>query len=390
MKRIAVSILCATLALLTGCRTLSQSQAKTAYQRNTTADIPFETGHLENRFLVVEYAPAMLGRVCQVGVKQPNGQPAIPLLAPLKVTRYTETPLFALDRDNSCGIREMFWGRSINGISSMEVKERTSNQVVLTSRFYGNSWFGAERSISLLPEGLGLEITACFVNHDQQTAQIAPWLNLIGNAPATPVLPARGSGEVRGKGRQDWHTRDFLFTGQKGNSFLPPAQNWCGCRLAGRDIVWGITFAPEDFTPDGFFYSWGSPDGIAPVIRTLEAIFPNRSLAPNEKYTIRYKLLAFPGLRHINSLCGTTALELRNAGTDWEARLVSAMPQTQPCQMTIALQDAEGKTIAQESRELPQSMAGNLVTIPLTVKGTPVTGTLSLGDTQAKILFEMQ
>ena len=389
MMRMA-AILCFLLVLLTGCRTPSQSKPQPAYQRNSTSDIPFDTGRLENRFLTVEYAPAILGRVSQVSLKQPNGQPAIPLLAPLKVTRYTETPLFGLEHDNSCGIREMFWGGKVNGTSSMEVTEQTSSKVVLTSRFYGNSWFGLERSIALLSDGLGLEMTATFVNHDSQANKIAPWLNLIGNAPATPILPAQGAGEVRGRGRQDWHTRDFLFTGRKDNSFLPPAQNWCGCCLAGRDIVWVITFAPEDFTPDGFFYSWGSPDGITPVIRTLEAIFPERKLASNEQHTIRYKLLAFPGLRKINALCGTTALELRNEGANWEARLIPAMPLQEASTVTITLQDTEGKTIAQNAANLQPCEAGNLVTIPLTVKGTPVTGTLSLGDTQAKILFEIQ
>ncbi|MBQ6473835.1 MAG: hypothetical protein IJJ33_17745 [Victivallales bacterium] len=387
MMRIA-AILCFSLVLLTGCRTPSQPKPQPAYQRNSTSDIPFETGRLENRFLTVEYAPAMLGRVSQVSLKQPAGQPAIPLLAPLKVTRYTETPLFGLEHDNSCGIREMFWGGKVNGISSMEVKEQTAAKAVLASRFYGNSWFGLERSIALLPDGLGLEVSATFVNHDSQANKIAPWLNLIGNAPATPILPAKGTGEVRGHGRQDWHTRDFLFTGQKDNSFLPPAQNWCGCRLAGRKVVWGITFAPEDFTPDGFFYSWGSADGLTPVIRTTEAIFPERILAPNEQHAIRYKLLVFPGLQAINALCGTTPLELRNEGADWEARLVPAMPVQEARPVTITLQNAEGKAIAQNSASLQPCEAGRLATIPLTVKGTPVIGTLAIGDSQAKILFE--
>ena len=387
MMRIA-AILCFSL-VLTGCRTpFSQSTPKPAYQRNSTSEIPFETGCLENRFLTVEYAPAMLGRVSQVSLKQPNGKPAIPLLEPLKVTRYTETPLFGLEHDNSCGIREMLWGGKVNGTSSMEVTEQTSSKVVFTSRFYGNSWFGLERSITALQDGLGLEMTATFVNHDSQANKIAPWLNLIGNAPATPILPAQGAGEVRGRGRQDWHTRDFLFTGRKDNSFLPPAQNWCGCRLAGRDIVWVITFAPEDFTPDGFFYSWGSPDGVTPVIRTLEAIFPERNLAPDEQRTIRYKLLVFPGLQKINALCGTTALELRNKGGNWEARLVPAMPLREARPVTITLQNAEGKTIAQNAANLHPCEAGNLLTFPLTVQGTPVIGSIAIGDTLAKILFE--
>ena len=389
MMRTVAILCCFTLPLLTGCRTPVQAKSQPVYQRNTTCEIPFDTGSIGNRFLTVEYAPVMLGRITQVSLKQPNGQPAIHLLAPLKVSRYTETPLFDMEHDNSCGIREMFWGYKMNGTSPMEVTEQTSSKVVLISRFYGNSWYSLERSIALLQDGLGLEVTAAFVNHNTKAGKIAPWLNLIGNAPATPILPARGSGEVRGHGRQDWHARDFLFTGKKDNSFLAPAQYWCGCRLAGRDVVWLISFAPEEFTPDGFFYSWGSPDGTSPVIRTLEAIFPERNLAPNESHTIRYKLLAFPGFQRINALCGTTALELMHVENDnWEARLVHAMPLKESSPVTITLEDAEGKTIAEKSANLQPCEAGHLEAIPMTVKGIPVIGTIAIGKKQVRFLFE--
>ena len=355
-----------------------------AYQRNREEFFPYPTEKLENRALVLTFAPDQLGRLA--GLKLKNG--GIELANAFKLSRYTETPLFHLDSGNFQGVRELFWRRSISGIAPMKCIARTPDSITFETSSYGSTDLGLRRKTTLAKESFIIEIESVFTNRGKTPDKFSVWLNLQGAAPAQPVIPVLAKGVVPMRGAVQLYHRPFIFTGAGGNSNLPPAEDWAGFRLPGRNTVW-VMECPGLKKNGGFFYSWGNQDHRAPI-RTVEPVFPEITLKNGEQSpSFRYRILVFPGLENINALCGETAVELRRTGNGKAVLLLcSAVPVKKAEPVTVILRDKQGKEIFRKNFTLPPGPAGTVSAFPGNLKGTADSGTVRIGTRNSSLYFE--
>lgn len=360
--------------------------AAAPWRRNRTEYFPYRRVTLENPFLTVVFAPGQLGRIASIKVKKSGTE----LLDEFKLCRYTETPLFSLDKGNFQGIRELLWRRSLSGVSPMEPISGKEGEIFLETRAYGGSTLGLRRRARLLPDAPVLEFETVLTNNGGAEEHISLWYNLQGAPPARPLIPAAGQGKVPGRGEVKLHDRAFLFTGTHGNSNLPPAAPWAAFALPGRRVLWAME-CPE-ILAGGFFYSWGSPAGKVPVRRTAEFVLPSVTLAPGAAApVVRCRVMVFPGLDGINALCSGNAFEVakRNSG-DHALNLCTSV--SRPAEKLLCeLRNRDGKILYRREFDLPRRQAGECRTLD-TVKlaGPPVSGTLRLGENAAGIFFEKE
>lgn len=351
------------------------------YERNVETFSPYRRVTMENPFLILTFAPDQLGRLASVRLKEKGTE----LTGEFKLSRYTETPLFYLDSDNFHGIRELFWRRSLSGISPMKEEIRGKGKISFTSSGYGGSNVGLNRTVTLHPEGLWAVFESVLVNNGKSDEKIAVWLNLQGAPPAVPVIPVAGKGSVPQRGVMNLYHRPFLFNGAGGNSNLPGAAEWAGFTLPGRKVVWVVI--AHGLSRGGYYYSWGNQDHRAPI-RTVEPIFPETVVKPGEQSApLRYTLAVFPGLENINALCGAKGIEVVPQGGKALIRICSALPVKQAEKLTLSLFDDKGKNILQMTGELPPGKAGTVVTFEEKCAGKAVSGRIQLGEMSAQIFF---
>jgi hypothetical protein len=351
------------------------------FQRNREQFFDYRKVSLENEFLSLTFAPGQLGRLAALKLKKGN----IPLTGEFKLSRYTETPLFYLDSGNFQGVRELFWGRSLSGIAPMDVLSHTRSTIGFLTKSYGSSNVALIRKVSLLPQTLIVSFASVFSNTAQTDEKISVWLNLQGAPPAVPVIPVLGKGRVPLRGEMELYHRPFLFTGAGGNSNLPPAADWAAFRLPGRKVVW-VMECPT-IRQGGFFYSWGNQDHRAPI-RTVEPVLPEQILKGGASSTlIRYRILVFPGLEHINALCGDSAVEICFSRNKIIVRLCSASASAAE-EFSLTLRDTQGKTVCQYASKLKARKAGELLSLELPCTGAPVSGTLQTGALKTAVFFE--
>lgn len=351
------------------------------YERNVETFSSYRRVTMENPFLLLTFAPDQLGRLASVRLKEKGTE----LTGEFKLSRYTETPLFYLDSDNFHGIRELFWRRSLSGISPMKEKITAKGKIFFTTPGYGGSNVGLNRTVTLHPEGLWAEFESVLVNNGKSVEKIAVWLNLQGAPPAVPVIPAAGSGSVPQRGVMNLYHRPFLFNGAGGNSNLPCAAEWAGFTLPGRKVVWVLI--AHGLSRGGYYYSWGNQDNRAPI-RTVEPVFSEVAVKPGEKSApFRYTLAVFPGLENINGLCGPRGIEVVSRGEKVLVRICSALPVKEAQKFTLSLFDDKGKNILQMTEELPPVKAGVVAAFEEKCFGKAVSGRVRLGNVNAPLFF---
>ena len=354
-----------------------------AYERNKVTYAPYRTVHTGNGFLSLTFAPDQLGRLAVLKLKK-NG---MELTDTFKLQQYTETPLFSLSTDNFQGIRELFWRKSLAGVSPMKIKSKSADTITFETKSYGGSNLGLRRRVRLEKAAFIVNFESVFTNNGKGKEKFAVWLNLQGAPPAKPVIPVPGRGSVPLRGMQNLYHRPFIFTGAGGNSNLPCAEEWAGFRLPGRKTVW--IMESKGIKNGGFFYSWGNQDHRAPI-RTVEPVFPEIEVAPGQKSApVRYRLLVFPGLENINALAGNTALELRRKDPrEIEMLFCHASDFPKPLRSVVTLRDKKGREICKESFLIPPGKAGSVFLRKGKCSGKAAAGTLHFGDVTTNIYFE--
>ena len=360
--------------------------AAAPWRRNRTEYFPYRRITLENPFLTVVFAPGQLGRIASVKLRKSGTE----LLDEFKLCRYTETPLFHLDKGNFQGIRELLWRRSLSGVSPMEPVSGKEGEILFETRTYGGSTLGLRRRARLLPDAPVLEFETVLTNNGRADENISLWYNLQGAPPARPLIPAAGQGKVPGRGEVELHDRAFLFTGAPGNSHLPPAAPWAAFSLSGRRILWAME-CPE-ISGGGFFYSWGSPAGTLPVRRTAEFVLAPVTLAPGAASpVVRCRVMVFPGLEGINALCAGNAFEIAKRSSGEHALTLCTSVSRPAEKLLCELRSREGKILYRREFDLPPRRAGECRTLD-TVKlaAPPVSGTLRLGGNETGIFFEKE
>ena len=351
------------------------------YERNAETFSPYRRVTMENSFLHLTFAPDQLGRLASIRLKEGSTE----LTGEFKLSRYTETPLFYIDSDNFHGIRELFWRRSLSGISPMKEEMIAKGKIAFSTPGYGGSNVGLNRTVTLHPEGLWVAFESVLVNNGKSDEKIAVWLNLQGAPPAVPVIPVAGQGSVPQRGVMNLYHRSFLFNGAGGNSNLPGAAEWAGFTLPGRKVVWVVI--AHGLSRGGYYYSWGNQDHRAPI-RTVEPVFPETVVKPGRKSaSLRYTLAVFPGLENINALCGAKGIEVAARDGKAHIRICSALPVKQTEKLTLSLFDDKGKNILQMTKELPPGKAGTVVTFEEKCSGKAVSGRIRLGEMSAPIFF---
>lgn len=354
------------------------------YQRNQEIYYSYSKVFLKNSFLELTFAPDQLGRLASAKIVKNN----VELTDSFKLLRYQETPLFYIDTDNFQGVRELFWRQDVSGVSSMKIIEKSANSIIFSSNSYGGSNLAAKKTITLNPNELVINFNTSFTNVGNKLEKISIWLNLQGAPPALPIIPILGKGKVASRGEVNLYSRPFIFTGARGNSFLPPADSWAGFTLKGKDTVWVIEC--DDLTKAGsHFYSWGNMDNRAPI-RTVEPILQEFSLKPGEKSApIKYRILVFPGLKYINSLCNNTAVHVDlTKSKSLTLHLCNAKNISQEQKIILILMDKNGKNVWQKEWATKPRKAGTIINFTAPLDNIKVEkGTIKIGEKLANIFF---
>ena len=354
------------------------------YQRNKEIYYSYSKEILKNSFLELTFAPDQLGRLASAKVVQSN----VELTDTFKLLRYQETPLFYIDTDNFQGVRELFWRQDVSGVGPMKIIAKNANSIIFNSNSYGGTNLAAKKTITLNPDELVVNFNTSFTNVGNKLEKISIWLNLQGAPPALPIIPILGKGKVPSRGEVNLYNRPFIFTGARGNSYLPPADIWAGFTLKGKNTVWVIEC--DNLSKAGsHFYSWGNQDNRAPI-RTVEPILQEFILKPGEKSSpIKYRILVFPGLKYINSLCNNTAthVDLTKLKT-LTLHLCNAKNILKDQKIVLTLMDKNGKNIFQKEWSTKPRKAGSIITLTAPLNDIKVEkGTIKIGEKIANIFF---
>ncbi|NLF59883.1 MAG: hypothetical protein GX574_01920 [Lentisphaerae bacterium] len=269
--------------------------------------------HIANNRLELTFLPDSMGRISQIRHRAKQKE----LLQPYIQKILHGNPLFAPSTSNICGIREMFWGIKMTG-SDIPVRlvRQSENQIEFDSLHYGNTAFGLQRKVHLVPDSMLLEFSLKLRNNSSAAATYSLWFNLTPVLPIHTMLPIKGGAQpVRGRGLQKLADEDTLFAGKQGQYFYAPAAPWAAARLESVGLLMVICFDMKELQPDGFFYSWGGITSSGEM-RTFEPIFGSRELAPGDVCEHQYRILFLPEMEALRGMIGNTGINASFSNTE--------------------------------------------------------------------------
>ncbi len=315
MKRIEYRVFKAILVmgLLSGGALLPRTEPFQGRVEQVETDNPLPEVSMANSRLELTFLPDSMGRISQIRHLALQKD----LLLPYRQRILLGNPLFAPSTSNSCGIRELFWGIKMTGSDiPMQLVRQTADQIEFNSPHYGNTAFGLQRNLHLVPDSMILEFSLNVRNNTKAIAEYSLWFNLLPVLPITAMIPVKGGAQpVRGRGLQKLADEDTLFAGKAGQYFYAPAAPWAAARLESAGLLMVICFEPEEMQPDGFFYSWGGITANGEM-RTFEPVFGSRSLKPGEAHEHHYRILFLPEMEALRGMIGNTGINARFSDTE--------------------------------------------------------------------------
>ncbi|MBO7329417.1 MAG: hypothetical protein J6W00_11680 [Lentisphaeria bacterium] len=297
IRGIVFSLLLATSAVVSAAVT----ETPAAYRRIT----------LENRFMALEFLPDSLGRVDQITLKSTGKK----LLINRTLNKVSVDPLYEFYRNNSFGCGENFWKNYVaNRDGRSKVSHPDGQTVVFENKWYGGLSVDLRRTSKLLPDETLFTFEAEVVNRDRKKDfYLAPWYSFTpADAASTRLLiPAKGGRKTHVLGNVKMVQSDIRTDGPSGMFF--PVRNWMATLYTAEKIALAIIVPPEEFFPDGAFYTWhGKAGNIA--YRSMEAILNGKNLAPGAERRFRCNFAVFYGVKNVLDIAGLTAIDAAISG----------------------------------------------------------------------------
>lgn len=312
-----------------------------------TQDSDAEKCTLKNRYLELNFIPGSMGRLSSIKYR-PS---CFEMLIPYETETAKENPLFSPSKDNSRGIRELYWGLSLMGaMTPMQIEKKDSETLIFYSPCYGNTESSLHRKVCLDDNSTCISFETEIQNRSNKTALYSLWFNIVPacNEGFTPVIPSKGGNVTVNKRKYFWSEDDSLLGGGNNlETFVSPARPWIAFAMPSEKLVLAFSSSQEALGGDGFFYSWqGLSNGKN--IKTIEIIMNGGELPPDAKKTYTYSLLIFPGLTSIKEICSDTGIDASVAEDDGKIKVtVSLSPAKNmlPERFEIYFKDLDGTKI---------------------------------------------
>lgn len=299
-------------AVLMSLAALSSAAAVTEKQEFYRKEI------LENRCMELEFLPDSLGRLNQIRWK-PSGRK---LLLERTLTRVSVDPLYEFYRNNSFGCGENFWK---NYVALRDGKSRVGRQdpdsIVFENKWYGGLPIDLRRRSVLPPDSTVITFEAEVFNRGEKPFYAALWYSLVPADAGSTILQIPAAAGKPGHILGNVNVLEHPAVISKRTGLFAPARNWAAVVYPEEKLVLAVIAPPEEFFPDGGFYTWLGEDNKIKY-RSLEIILNGRDIAPGRKSVSRCHIAVFGGLRGIRDIAGTTAIDVERS--DGKTALVLA------------------------------------------------------------------
>lgn len=261
---------------------------------------------MENQFLILEFLPESLGRMDQIIFKSTGKK----LLIERSLTKVSVDPLYEFYRNNSFGCGENFWK---NYVASRDGKSRVTApdkaHISFENFWYGGLAVNVSRRSELLENETLITFEAEVFNRDEKKSFfLAPWYSLVPDKleNTTLLIPVKGGLKSHALGNVKAFEKDMISQNPKG--LLAACRNWVATVYPEEKLVLAVIIPPEEFFPDGAFYSWHGQDGSRNY-RSMEVILHGSNLAPGKRRLFRCHFAVFAGMPGIKDIAGTTAVD---------------------------------------------------------------------------------
>lgn len=264
---------------------------------------------LKNHFVELEFLPDSLGRLNQIKWNTSGRK----LLLERTLTRVSVDPLYEFYRNNSFGCGENFWKNYVaQRDGKSKVIRQDANSITFENKWYGGLPVDLRRRSVLLPESTIWVFEAEVFNRGQKPFYLALWYSLTPADASNTILqiPAAGGKNKHALGNVTILSKDTVISEKSG--LFVPARNWMATVYPAEKIVLAMIAPPEEFFPDGGFYTWFGEDNKIKY-RSMEVILNGRNIAPGQKARSRCMFAVFSGLTGIKDIAGVTAINLEKA-----------------------------------------------------------------------------
>ena len=355
MKKFLAAVSMATAVLLAGAAVTEQPAG-------------YRKAVLKNRFLELEFMPDSLGRLNQIKLNHSGRK----LLLERILTKVSVDPLYEFYRSNSLGCGENFWKNYVaqrDGKSQLIRPDK--NSIVFKNKWYGGLPIDVQRNSVLLPDSTMWRYEVEVFNRGQKPFYMALWYALTPDNAANSILQLPAVGQVKKHllGNVNILKQDKIVSTETG--LCAPGRNWIATVYPEEKAVLAIIAPPEEFFPDGGFYSWFGEENQVKY-RSMEIIFNGRSIAPEQSARSSCIFAVFLGLSGVKDIAGVTAIDARPNGRQITLQL-SAARQTAPGKMRISA----GKQ--QYEIAIPELFPGKIHQITI-ANALPLSGTLPDGS----------
>lgn len=276
---------------------------------------------LKNRFMVLEFLPDSLGRLDQITLSATGKK----LLIGRRLTKVSVDPLYEFFNNNSFGCGENFWKNYVAKRDGKSLVSRPdSRKITFENRWYGGLSVNVKRKTQLPEEEMLFTFEAEVVNRDgKRDFYLAPWYSLVpDNAGNTKLLvPVKGNKKSHTPGNVKFFADDCIAENPSG--LLYPGDNWVATAYPGEKLILAVIIPPEEFFPDGAFYSWHSKEEDTSY-RSMEVIFNGKTLAPGAVRKFKCTFAVFCGLEKVQDIAGTTAVDYTLSGDELQLTFAPA------------------------------------------------------------------
>ncbi|MBE6379632.1 MAG: hypothetical protein E7047_01740 [Lentisphaerae bacterium] len=265
---------------------------------------------LKNRFIELEFLPESLGRLNQIKLNSSGRK----LLLERTLTKVSVDPLYEFYRNNTFGCGENFWKNYVaqrDGKSRVSVPEDGS--ILFENKWYGGLPIDLRRKTTLLPESTIWLYEAEVFNRGQKPFYLAVWYSLTPDNAANTILQIPAAGKINKHVLGNLHIldRDAVISQKIG--LFAPKRNWIATVYPDEKAVLAIIAPPEEFFPDGAFYSWYGEDNRIKY-RSMEIILNGKNIAPGQKTSVKCMFAVFLNLDGIKDVAGVTAVNVKKDG----------------------------------------------------------------------------
>lgn len=263
---------------------------------------------LENRLVRLEFLPDSLGRLDQIQLKNSGRK----LLLERTVTKVSVDPLYEFFRNNTFGCGENFWK---NYVARRDGKSLVARPDAASISF-ANNWYGAlpvnvKRKVILLPDETLFTFEAEVFNRDSKKPFfLAPWYSFFTDDASTSklLIPAAGGKKSHKLGNANFFPADTIAVNPSG--LVSPIDNWAATIYPADKTILAIIVPPEEFFPDGAFYSWHGKSGNKSYY-SMEVILNGANLPTGKSRKFRCQFALFSGIDNLLDIAGTTAIDAK-------------------------------------------------------------------------------